>query len=48
MVYLPGVRERGGISEIYYMDKRTVSILLGVYKRESLNNTRRLTPVADR
>lgn len=27
---------RGGISEIYYMDKRTVSILLGIYKRESL------------
>jgi len=28
--------KKAGISDIYYMDKRTLSILFGVYKRESL------------
>jgi hypothetical protein len=28
--------KKAGISDIYYMDKRTLSILLGIYKRESL------------
>ena len=28
--------KKAGISDIYYMDKRTLSIFLGVYKRESL------------
>jgi hypothetical protein len=27
---------KAGIKDIYYMDKRTFSILLGIYKRESL------------
>ncbi|HXV21168.1 MAG TPA: TRL domain-containing protein [Desulfuromonadales bacterium] len=28
--------QKAGIKEIYYMDKRTLSILVGIYKRESL------------
>lgn len=27
---------KAGIKDIYYMDKRTLSVLLGIYKRESL------------
>lgn len=27
---------KAGIKEIYYIDKRTLSILLGIYKREAL------------
>jgi hypothetical protein len=28
--------QKAGVKEIYYMDKRTLSILVGIYKRESL------------
>lgn len=28
--------KNAGIKEIYFMDKKTLSILLGIYKRESL------------
>ena len=28
--------KKAGISDIYYMDKRTLSILFGIYKHESL------------
>lgn len=27
---------KAGITEIYYMDKRTLSVLFGIYRRESL------------
>ncbi len=27
---------KAGIKDIYYMDKKTLSVLLGIYKRESL------------
>ncbi len=27
---------RAGINEIYYMDKQTLSVLFGIYKRESI------------
>lgn len=28
--------EKAGIKDIYYMDKKTLNILLGIYRRESL------------
>lgn len=34
--YILNEARKAGISEIYYMDKRTISILLGVYKRDTL------------
>jgi hypothetical protein len=34
--YILNEAKRAGISEIHYMDKRTLSILLGIYKRETL------------
>ena len=34
--YLKDEARRAGISEIYYVDKQTLSFLFGIYKRESL------------
>ena len=34
--YILNEAKKAGISDIYYMDKRTLSILFGIYKRESL------------
>ncbi len=34
--YIVKEAEKAGIKEIYYMDLRTLSILTGIYKRESL------------
>lgn len=34
--YILSEARKAGISEIYYMDKRTISILLGVYRRDTL------------
>jgi hypothetical protein len=34
--YILNEAQKAGISDIYYMDKRTLSILFGIYKRESL------------
>ncbi|MBI1921684.1 MAG: hypothetical protein HYS23_11475 [Geobacter sp.] len=34
--YIRKEAEKAGITNIYYTDKRTLSILLGIYERESL------------
>ena len=34
--YILSEARKAGISNIHYMDKRTFSILLGIYRRESL------------
>jgi hypothetical protein len=36
MSYILNEAQKAGINDIYYMDKRTLSILFGIYKRESL------------
>jgi hypothetical protein len=34
--YILNEARKAGIKNIYYMDKRTLSFLIGIYKRESL------------